>query len=70
MLDKIAIFLIRFYRNSLSYMMLHNCRFYPSCSHYSEEAIEKQGLLRAFPKIIYRILRCQPLGKGGYDPVN
>lgn len=69
MLSKIAIFLIKLYRNSLSNIMLHNCRFYPSCSHYAQEAVEKKGVLSAFPKILSRLLRCQPLCKGGYDPV-
>lgn len=43
------------------------CRFYPSCSSYSREAIEKLGLKKGFPKIAWRIIRCNPLAKGGVD---
>lgn len=46
-----------------------SCRFYPTCSAYAEEAIEKYNIIRAIIKIIIRILKCNPLSKGGYDPV-
>jgi len=45
------------------------CRFYPSCSEYSALAIEKHGALIGLLLTIYRLLRCQPYCKSGYDPV-
>jgi len=45
------------------------CRFYPTCSAYSLEAIEKFGVFRGSIKSIWRILRCNPFNAGGYDPV-
>ena len=66
---KIAIFLINFYRKYLSCMKLQCCRFYPSCSQYALEAIEKYGIIVGGFKAFKRVLRCQPFSKGGYDPV-
>jgi putative membrane protein insertion efficiency factor len=45
------------------------CRFYPTCSNYAIEAIETHGTLKGMVLAIYRILRCQPFCKSGYDPV-
>jgi hypothetical protein len=45
------------------------CRFTPTCSHYSYQAIAKYGLLKGSALSAWRILRCQPFSKGGYDPV-
>jgi len=45
------------------------CRFYPSCSEYSHQAIESRGLLRGGLTSLLRILRCNPFSRGGYDPV-
>lgn len=44
------------------------CRFYPSCSDYSYQTIEKYGLLKGFFKSLKRIIKCHPFNKGGYDP--
>ena len=46
-----------------------NCRFYPSCSQYAIESIERFGAARGLIKAIWRILRCSPATDGGYDPV-
>ncbi len=66
---KIAISIINIYRNYLSRITIRCCRFYPSCSLYAVEAIEKYGLFLGSIKAIKRILRCHPFSAGGYDPV-
>jgi len=60
---------IRAYQFVLSPLLPSSCRFYPTCSHYSYEAIEKYGVLKGGWLSIKRLARCQPLCKGGYDPV-
>ena len=45
------------------------CRFYPTCSAYAIEAIEKKGALKGCAMAMWRVLRCNPFGKGGFDPV-
>ncbi len=69
MIKKIAVKLIDFYRNCVSSLKLPSCRFHPSCSQYTKEAVTKYGVFRGGLKGIFRILRCQPFSKGGYDPV-
>lgn len=46
------------------------CRFYPSCSEYAHQAIHKRGIFIGVPKAAWRVLRCNPWGKGGVDVVN
>ncbi len=65
----ILIILIRFYQKTLSLVMGGSCRFYPTCSSYSIEAIEKHGALKGSWLMIKRIGRCHPLNPGGIDPV-
>jgi len=67
-MGKMAVRLISFYRNYLSIMKLQCCRFYPSCSQYSIDAVEKYGTFRGLLKGLLRVLRCHPFSKGGYDP--
>jgi len=69
LLNKFFILFIRFYQFALSPLFPASCRFYPTCSHYTLEAFEKLPWWKAFPKAIWRILRCNPYGKGGFDPV-
>jgi putative membrane protein insertion efficiency factor len=65
-----ALALIRFYQATLSRSLPSGtCRFSPTCSHYSYQAIAKYGLLKGSALSAWRILRCQPFSKGGYDPV-
>lgn len=60
---------IRAYQLALSPILPAACRFQPSCSDYAVEAVRKYGALRGSGLAARRILRCQPLCKGGYDPV-
>ncbi|MBO5733424.1 MAG: membrane protein insertion efficiency factor YidD [Clostridia bacterium] len=68
-MKKVLIKLIRFYQKKISPLKKPCCRFYPTCSAYALEAIEKKGVVRGGAKAIWRILRCNPFCKGGYDPV-
>lgn len=61
--------LIRFYKLTLSPYMGRQCRFTPTCSTYAIEALEKYGLLKGSLLAVWRILRCNPFGGSGYDPV-
>lgn len=61
--------LIRFYQRSISPLSGPHCRFTPTCSQYAYEAIAKYGPFKGIRLALWRILRCQPFGKGGYDPV-
>ena len=70
MLKKILLCSIRFYRRALSpYKWRCHCMFYPTCSQYALEAIEKYGAWKGGKLALFRILRCNPFSKGGYDPV-
>jgi putative membrane protein insertion efficiency factor len=76
MLKKIIIKLIHFYQISISpdhgvhkNIPFYGCKFHPSCSDYALQSLQKKSLLVAFPKIIWRIIRCHPWSSGGYDPV-
>jgi hypothetical protein len=65
----IFIFLIKLYQRTLSRVMPSSCRFYPSCSEYGVQAIQKYGVFKGGWLTIKRIGRCQPFHPGGYDPV-
>lgn len=60
---------VRLYQATLSHWLGGRCRFIPSCSEYFIEAVRKRGPLVGTLKGLWRILRCNPLCKGGYDPV-
>lgn len=64
-----AILLIRAYQRGVSPWLPRSCRFYPTCSQYAVEAIEKHGILRGGRLAARRVLRCHPGNPGGYDPV-
>lgn len=68
-MKKMLIKAIKFYKKYISPMKKPCCRFYPTCSTYAIQAIEKYGALKGTAMAIYRILRCNPFCKGGYDPV-
>ena len=61
--------LIRFYQRFVSPALPPACRFVPSCSEYGYEAIAKYGIIKGGGLAAWRILRCNPFGRGGYDPV-
>jgi putative membrane protein insertion efficiency factor len=65
----LALRLIRLYQRTLSVALPPSCRFVPSCSQYGYEAIEKYGVFKGSLMAGWRILRCNPFSKGGYDPV-
>jgi len=69
-MKRLCIALIRFYMKHLSSLKRHpTCRFTPTCSAYALEAFQKRGFFMGLLLTIWRILRCNPFCKGGYDPV-
>ena len=69
MIAKFFILLIRIYQNTLSLILPPTCRFTPSCSQYGVEALKKHGALKGLWLTIKRVVRCNPWGGSGYDPV-
>ena len=65
----LLIFAIHLYRLTLAPFLGGNCKFYPSCSHYAEQAIKIHGPKRGTLLAAKRLLRCRPFTKGGHDPV-
>lgn len=65
----ILIVFIKFYKRAISPYLPKACRFTPTCSVYAIEAIEKFGAIRGTLLAAYRVLRCNPFCRGGYDPV-
>ncbi|MEZ3492955.1 MAG: membrane protein insertion efficiency factor YidD [Lachnospiraceae bacterium] len=65
----ILIYLIKFYQKYLSPLKSTKCPYYPSCSQYGLEAVRKYGAVKGGLLAVWRILRCHPFSKGGYDPV-
>lgn len=61
--------IIRFYQKHISPLFPPMCRYYPTCSHYAVEAIQVHGAFKGSVLTILRLLRCNQLFKGGYDPV-
>jgi putative membrane protein insertion efficiency factor len=69
MLAKCAIFLIRIYQNTVGLVLPRVCRYEPSCSSYAIQAISRFGILKGGTLGIVRVLKCNPLFPGGFDPV-
>ena len=68
-MKRLCLRLIRFYKKNISPALPPCCRFLPTCSEYAYEAIERFGVFRGILLGLWRLLRCNPFSKGGYDPV-
>ncbi|AET71005.1 hypothetical protein Desor_5639 [Desulfosporosinus orientis DSM 765] len=68
-MKRLLVGLIRLYQIFISPLKGQTCRFYPSCSEYSIQALQKYGLIKGSWKSIIRILKCHPFHPGGHDPV-
>ena len=68
-MKRIFIFFIEVYRRFISPLKKPCCRFYPTCSKYALDAVKKHGALKGSAMALWRIARCNPFCKGGYDPV-
>lgn len=68
-IKKLLIALIRIYQWTIGPLIGETCRFYPSCSHYAAEALQKHGVFKGLKLTVCRICRCHPWNPGGVDPV-
>lgn len=68
-MTKFLVYLIKFYKWFISPIFPPACRFYPTCSQYALEAIQKFGPARGLWLALKRLLKCHPFNPGGYDPV-
>ncbi|ACV65031.1 protein of unknown function DUF37 [Desulfofarcimen acetoxidans DSM 771] len=68
-MGKLLVSLIIIYQRFISPLKMPTCRFYPTCSQYSIEAIQKFGVVKGVGLAVIRILKCHPFHPGGYDPV-
>ena len=68
-MKRLLLLLVQFYRSCISPLTPPSCRYYPTCSAYAMEAIERYGARRGAWMALQRILRCHPFHRGGYDPV-
>jgi putative membrane protein insertion efficiency factor len=66
---RVLLWLVRFYQAAVSPHKKPCCKYYPTCSNYALEAIERFGAWKGTWLALYRILRCNPFSRGGYDPV-
>lgn len=69
MINNVMKKIIRFYQKHISVLHKPCCRYIPTCSNYALQAYEKHGFIKGTILSVYRILRCNPFSKGGYDPV-
>ncbi len=68
-LAEATVALIKLYKKLISPLFPPSCRFYPSCSSYAVEAFHVHGFFKGMMLSVWRVLRCNPFNKGGYDPV-
>ncbi|MBN2694450.1 membrane protein insertion efficiency factor YidD [bacterium] len=69
MIKKIFIKIIKFYQKNISPLKPPVCKYYPTCSNYALEAFQEFNWFKALILSIWRVLRCNPFSKGGYDPI-
>lgn len=69
MIKKFFLLMIKLYQKIVSPLFGANCRFYPSCSHYGNDAIVKYGTAKGLWLLVKRLFKCHPYHPGGYDPV-
>lgn len=69
MISRLVIAIIRIYQYIGSPMVGFHCRFYPTCSHYAIDALKTHGFMRGMVLTAWRLLRCNPWGGSGHDPV-
>ena len=69
MIRALLLALVRGYKRWVSPLLPAACRFVPTCSEYAADSLRLLPLWRALPRIVWRVLRCNPFGRGGYDPV-
>jgi hypothetical protein len=68
-LRRVAVLPIRAYQRVISPALVSRCRYYPSCSEYAVQAVQRFGILRGLVLAGWRLLRCNPWSRGGFDPV-
>jgi putative membrane protein insertion efficiency factor len=68
-MKSLALWLLRLYKRWVSPSLPPSCRYVPTCSEYAMEAVERYGVLRGGLMAAWRLLRCHPFVRGGYDPV-
>lgn len=67
--QRLVVFGLLFYKSAISPLLPSCCKFYPSCSTYAKEAVERHGVARGLGLALKRVLRCRPFSAGGCDPV-
>jgi hypothetical protein len=68
-LREVAVAPIKLYQRLISPMVGQRCKYYPSCSEYAVQAVQRFGILRGLVLAVWRVLRCNPWSHGGFDPV-
>jgi len=66
---RLCVSLLHGYKRFVSPLLPPSCRFTPTCSEYAIEAVQRRGIVRGLILALYRLLRCHPFARGGYDPV-
>ncbi|HHO47184.1 MAG TPA: membrane protein insertion efficiency factor YidD [Desulfobacteraceae bacterium] len=66
---RFCVAILRWYKHYISPFLPPSCRFTPTCSQYAIDAVKKHGVLRGLLLALWRLLRCHPFARGGYDPV-